>query len=157
MSKTEHGTIRGATAQFGKLNLHDDSLKFIAIHPGARGKGGARIDFGFADYRSGSPKSVSFRGCANLRCILDFDVLATNWFAQTEGVLCSDDARRMERFVRAQAAHWHTRYMPPMPKDQPIRKKLASIRKFQLFKIKFFGGTFEVLAKSCVTNRSKTQ
>lgn len=37
--------------------------------------------------------------------------------------------------------------MPPLPPDKPIRKKLTSIRKYRKFKIKFFGGTVEILAK----------
>jgi hypothetical protein len=145
---------RAVGAPFGKLDFHDDALKFVEIRPSTKRKGEAKIDFGFVDYGSGKPKSLSFRGCANLRCILDFDVLQNNWFAQTHSVAYSDDARKMEKFVRAQTTHWHTQYMPPSPKDRPVRKKLTSIRKFHLFKIKFFGGTFEVLAKGCVT---KTQ
>jgi hypothetical protein len=35
-----------------------------------------------------------------------------------------------------------------MPKDKPIRKKLAAIRSYHLFRIDFFGGTVEILAKS---------
>ena len=147
---TKRRKKRADDAPFGKLDFHDDALKFIEIRPSAKRKGEAKIDFGFADYGSGKPKLLSFHDCANLRCILDFDVLANNWFAQTEGVVHSDDTRKMERFVRAQTAHWHTRYVPPMPKDKPIRKKLATIRKFHLFKVKFFGGTFEILAKSCI-------
>jgi hypothetical protein len=141
---------RADRAPFGKLNFHDDALRFVEIHPGTKRKGEAKITFGFRDYGSGKPKVLSFHGCANLRCVLDFDVLADNWFAQTEGVAHLDDPRKMEKFVHAQTTHWHTRYMPPMPKDKPVRKKLASIRKFHLFKITFFGGTFEVLAKRCV-------
>lgn len=138
---------RGSAARFGKLDFHDDSLKFVRIHPGVKRGVGGRVDFSFADYTTKKAKSISFRECANLRCILDFDVLADNWFAQTEGVDCINDAKRMEKFVRAQVAHWHVRYMPPTPKDRPIRRKIASIRRYHLFRVRFFGGTFEVLAK----------
>jgi hypothetical protein len=40
-----------------------------------------------------------------------------------------------------------TVYMPPAPKNQPIRKKLMDIQSYVLFRVEFFGGTLEVLAK----------
>ena len=43
--------------------------------------------------------------------------------------------------------HWRTTYMPPMTKDKPVRKKLASLRSYILFRVAFFGGTAEILAK----------
>jgi hypothetical protein len=150
---THSARKRRVITPMGKLGFHDDSLASVIVYPKA--KGGSRIDFSFTDYNTKEPKSLSFRGCANLRCNMDFDVLANNWFAQTEGVDCVDDVRKMQKFVRAQIAHWHVRYMPPMPVDQPIKRKVASIRSYQLFRVKFFGGTFEVLAKTCVASKLK--
>lgn len=147
------GNARGAATALAELDFHDDSLVFVNIYPAAKRDAGSRVDFGFADYSTKKPKSLSFRGCANLRCILDFDVLANNWFAQTEGVDCIDDTNRMTRFVRVQAAHWHVRYMPPMRKDQPVRRKIASIRNYRLFRVRLFGGTFEVLAKNYILKK----
>jgi hypothetical protein len=38
--------------------------------------------------------------------------------------------------------------MPPTPKNKPITKTLKSIRGYVLFRITFFGGTAEILAKT---------
>lgn len=91
---------------------------------------------------------LSFHSCANFRFVVDFDVLAYQWFFGTDGSVAKTDVQRMRRFVRAQMSHWRTTYMPPMPKDEPIRKKMASIRSYILFRVAFFGGTVEVLAKN---------
>ena len=84
---------------------------------------------------------------------MDFDVLADNWPFNTEALTAKTDLRTMLKIVRAQRSHWRTTYMPPMPKDKPIRKKLGSIRSYTLFRVAFFGGTAEVLAKSYTLSR----
>jgi hypothetical protein len=53
----------------------------------------------------------------------------------------------MAKFVRGQTGHWRVRYMPPQPKDRPIKLKMDTIKSYVLFKVAFFGGTIEVLAK----------
>ena len=130
------------------LDLHDDNLLDINICLSKTKTNTTRIEFRFRDDSTKAEKVVSFGGCANIRYIMDFDVLAANWFAQTERFDREADPIKMRRFVQTQAAHWHVRYMPPQPKEKPIRKKLSSIRSYRLFRIRFFGGTAEILARN---------
>jgi hypothetical protein len=139
---------RSFGARFSKLDFHDDNLVAVRISPPRKRASSTQIDFQFEDDSTGAMKLVSFHRCANLRYIMDFDVLAANWFAQTKRFAAEADVNRVKSFVRAQMAHWHVEYMPPMPKDKPIIKKLAAIRSYHLFRIEFFGGTAEILAKS---------
>ncbi len=139
---------RDAGTRFSKLDFHDDNLASVKILPPRKKAATTRIDFEFLDDSTGATKFVSFHGCANLRYIMDFDVLAANWFAQTKSFAAKADVNRMKRFVQSQMAHWHVQYMPPMSRDEPIRKKLSAIRSYHLFKIDFFGGSAEVLAKN---------
>ncbi len=138
----------GVGARFRKLDFHDDNLVSVKICPPPTGTSTARIDFEFQDDSTGATKLVSFRQCANLRYVMDFDVLTANWFAQTKCFAVKDDADQARKFIRSQMAHWRVKYMPPMPKDKPIRKKLSEIRSYHLFRIEFFGGTAEILAKN---------
>jgi hypothetical protein len=136
-------------SKFNKLDLHDDGLSALRVHPPRGRSNFSRIDFEFQDDSTDSLKVLSFHSCANFRFVMDFDVLADNWhFGNTEACVAKTDLRRMTKFVRAQMSHWRTTYMPPMPRNKPIRKKLASIRSYILFRVAFFGGTAEVLAKS---------
>lgn len=130
------------------LNLHDDNLVSINVSLSKGRINTTRIELVFCDNSTGGAKRLSFKGCANVRYIMDFDVLTANWFAQTERFDREADPIKMRRFVQTQAAHWHVRYMPPQPKDKPIRKKLSSIRSYRLFRIRFFGGTAEILARN---------
>ncbi len=126
--------------RFNRLDFHDDNLLSITILPPRTKTNKAVLKLALRDYATGKTKTLSFRGCGNLRITMDFDVLADNWFAQTDQTRCDASPNRMRRYVRAQAAHWRVRYMPPTPKNKPVRKKLSQIERYQLFTIAFFGG-----------------
>src|SRR5258708_40137399 len=119
MRKSDKHIARG-----NRLDLHDDNLLDINICLSKTRTNTTRIEFRFCDDYTKAEKVVSFSGCANIRYIMDFDVVAANWFAQTKQFTNEFDPNRMRRFVQAQTSHWHVKYMPPIPRDKPIRKKL---------------------------------
>jgi hypothetical protein len=135
-------------ARFSKLNFHDDNLLLLEVHPPEKKASESRIDLHFRDYATRVTKVLSFRGCGNIRYVMDFDVLAANWFAQTKGTTCHTDTSKMRGFVRSQKRDWHVRYMAPMAQDKPIRKKLSSIGSYCRFDVSFYGGSVQILAKS---------
>ena len=141
------------TSEFSRLDFHDDNLTSVNISLSRGKKNATRIDFYLRDDSTGSTKILSFRGCANIRYIMDFDVVAANWFAQTKTTTSNDDPTQMKRFIAAKKRHWRVKYMPPMPSDLPVREKLSSIRFYRLFRIAFFGGTAEVLARSFIVKK----
>lgn len=145
MRRTRNDAI---ARSFSNLDFHDDALVSVTMQAPRRKHDSAKVDFEFRDDSARARKLLSISGCANLRWRMDFDVLADNWFAQTQGVTSQVDLSRMKGFVLAQMHYWHTKYMPPTPKDKPIRKKLSSIRRYRLFKLTFYGGTIEVLARN---------
>jgi hypothetical protein len=134
--------------RFNKLDFHDDNLRLVTFLPPRTRHSSATIVLEFEDDATGAKKLLSFHNCGNLRFVMDFDVLANNWFAQTRGAGAIADIPKMKKFVTTQKMHWRTIYMPPQPSDRPIRKKLRRIRSYRLFKIRFFGGTLEILARS---------
>ncbi len=129
------------------MDFHDDNLASVTIHTLQSKKNHARIDFKLRDDSTNREKLLSFLDCANIRHVMDFDVLADNWFAQTDTSIAKTGRDEMKKFVRSQRAHWRVRYMPPQTKDKPVRKKLSAIGNYILFKVQFFGGTAEILAK----------
>lgn len=141
---------RHTAARFAKLNLHDDNLLLVEVHPPEKKASYSRVDLHFRDCVSHATKVLSLTGCANIHYVRDFDVLAANWFGQTKGVICTTDTRKLRGFVRSQVRDWHVKYMPPMPKDKPIRKKLSSIGSYCRFDVSFYGGSIQILAKSFV-------
>src|SRR5258708_14941449 len=152
MQKTRTNAL---VRRFNKLDFHDDGMRSVKIYPLHKGTNSTNIDLEFLDDSTGATKLLSFRDSANLRCLMDFDVLSSNWFAQTERAVATTDVERMKKFVLAQTPHWRVKYMSPSPRDKPIRKKLSSIGKYLLFRVTFFGGTVEVLAKNCKLSRKR--
>jgi len=134
--------------RFNELSFHDDNLVSLTVHLLQSKKNRTRIDFRLLDDSTDKPKLLSFFNCANIRYVMDFDVLADNWFAQTNASSAKTDGDQIRKFVRSHAKHWHLKYMPPLAEDEPVRKKLSTLRDYILFKITFFGGTVEILAKS---------
>ena len=134
--------------RFNKLDFHDDALILLRVHPPRTRGNFTKIDFKFRDDSTGSLKMLSFLSCANFRFVMDFDVLADHWYFGTSGSVAKTNVQAMRKIVRAQMSHWRTAYMPPIPKDMPVRKKLDSIRSYILFRVAFFGGTADILAKN---------
>ena len=135
--------------RFNELDFHDDALTGLRVHPPHNRNNFTRIDFELRDDSSGSAKVLSFKGCANFRFVVDFDVLADHWhFGNTKSSVAKTDVQQMETFVRSHMSHWRTTYMPSTREDKPIRKKLSSLRSYVLFRVAFFGGTEDVLAKN---------
>jgi hypothetical protein len=147
MKRAEKDAI---ACRFSSLNFHDDDLLSVRLLAPRRKNDSAKLDFEFLDYSTRAKKLLSICGCVNLRWSMDFDVLADNWYAQTEAVKAESDPQKMKKFVRTQMRHWRVKYMPPLPMDKPIRKQLSSILRYRLFRITFFGGTVEVLARNFI-------
>jgi len=145
----KRGSKQALIAKFNKLDFHDDVLTGLTVRPPRTRSNFTRIDFEFLDHSTRSGKILSFYSCANFRFVADFDVLADNLNAgNTWASAAKGDVTRMKKFVMTQQSHWRTVYMPPMPKDKPIRRKLRSIKGYILFRLSFFGGTAEVLSKN---------
>jgi hypothetical protein len=144
--------LRIATS-FNGLDFHDDALSSVEVHTPRSKAGLTSVNIELLDDSTEAKKVLSFRGCANLRFIMDFDVLTDNWFAQTDGVSSKTDLESLRRFVRAQTPHWRVQYMKPTPSNKPTRRKLSAITHYVLFKVRFFGGTIEVLAKNFALKR----
>jgi hypothetical protein len=53
--------------KFNGLDIHDDDLVSVSVHPPRSRRNSALIDFEFQDDSTGKRKLLSFRGCANVR------------------------------------------------------------------------------------------
>jgi hypothetical protein len=133
--------------KFNKLSFHDDVLLAVIIKPPQTKKNRSEIAIELRDDSTDKLKRLSFLDCANVRYAMDFDVMADNYYASTDRSIAKTDAIHMKKFVQSQTSHWRVQYMPPQPKDKPVKKKIAAINNYVLFEVAFFGGTIEVLAK----------
>lgn len=128
--------LRRPFEEFSALDLYDDELKSIKIAPLPTENHSTIVKLEWIDDGSGHTKWLTFHGCRNLAS-------------------ASPDTEKVKKFVNGQRPHWRTGYMPPLPKDSPVRSKLASLGSFTLFKINFQVGTIEVLAKRFTLRNQK--
>jgi hypothetical protein len=71
-------------SRFNKSSFRDNNLVSVTVHDLQSKKNHARIDFKLRDDSTSREKLLSFFDCANIRYVMDFDVLANDWFVQID-------------------------------------------------------------------------
>jgi hypothetical protein len=139
--------LRRPFEEFSALDGYDDEWKSIKIAPLNTEKNPPIVKLEWIDDGSGHTEWLTFHGCRNTCHRMDFDVVAGNFLAPAQQASASADTEKRKKFVNGQRRHWRTGYKPALPKDSPVRSKLAALGSFALFKINLPAGTIEVLAK----------
>jgi len=139
-------TAKDIAKRFRDLDFHDDTFVGMSILPSqARGDvAGSVIKIRLSPHQ-GEPKRVlQLIGCANLRVGLDFDVLATNLPPNTSRVDAHIDAGLMRELMQSQMRDWDVGYGRSR---SPLDDKLDVIDELVCFRVQFFGGVVEVIAR----------
>jgi hypothetical protein len=131
---------------FRSLDFHDDTLVDIRVLPAQREEGAnSRIEVQLFHYGVRKSRVIRFLECANLRIAMDFDVLANNLPPNTSKVYARTDANRLRELIESQKRDWDITY--PKTATSPIAKKSATLDEFVFFRVQFFGGALEVIAR----------
>jgi hypothetical protein len=139
-------TTQTTAACFRDLDFHDDTFVGLSILP-AQAHGdisGSVIEISLSSHQNQVKRVLQFIGCANLRVALDFDVLASNLPPNTSGVDAHVDENLMREFMQSQKHDWGVGYGKMR---SPLNAKLDAIDALVYFRIQFFGGVVEILAK----------
>jgi hypothetical protein len=132
---------------FRNLDFHDDSLIEVRILPAMHRGQGVRstVEIHLQQYSEKKPRIVRFSGCANVRAAIDFDVLAHNFPPNTSRVEAETSLGRIRNLVESQKQDWDVQYAGTG--GSPLSKKLASLKELVFFRVQFFGGALEVVAR----------
>ena len=76
---------------------------------------------------------------------MDFDVLAQNLPPNTSRVEAHTNLNQMRDLVRSQKKDWDVTYAPGV--ESPINGKLDAMNDFVAFRVQFFGGVVDVIAR----------
>jgi len=89
---------------------------------------------------------LRFIGCANLKVGIDFDVLANNLAPNTSRVDAHTDKNLMaDLMMHSQERDWNVGY--GLGRNSPLDRKLNLIDELVCFRVQFFGGLVEIIAR----------
>lgn len=133
--------------RFLKHNFHDALLKAINIRPTGDKRSKSFVEVTLEDYDTNELIQIIFEQPGNISFTGDFDVLIDNArFGNTSHIKASTDSERILKIIKRQKSKWNVTYEDGI--RSPVEKKANNIDKFIEFKILFFGGSLEVLAKN---------
>jgi hypothetical protein len=132
---------------FRQLDFHDDTFVGMQIVPAQRrGEGiGSVIEIELPRCSENTVRVLRFFGCANLRVAMDFDVLAWNLPPNTSDVDAFTNVNRIRDFMQSQKKDWGVEYNGT--EISPLAQKLTALGDVVLFRVQFFGGVVDVIAR----------
>ena len=81
---------------------------------------------------------------------MDFDVLAGNLLPNTSRVDAHTDPALMRSLMESQEKDWDVNYAGSS--TSPLTRKLAALSELVFFRVQFFGGALEVIARKYQVN-----
>ena len=150
---TETSEIASA---FSEIGIHDDTIESIIIFP-AEGRKSCKVTLTLFRHWENKRRLLQFIDCKNIKFSVDMTILFDNAPNNTWGTEASASLDETVKLIRLQKKQWNVSYQKSI---DPLPKKLASASKFLLFRVFFFGGILEVVAKSYkftnLSNRPKS-
>ena len=132
---------------FRELDFHEDTFIDLRVVPSRRTEGAqALVEIQLLHYAEKKLRYIRFSGCANLRVAMDFDVLAHSLPPNTSRVEAHTNLNQMRDLIRSQKKDWDVTYAPGV--ESPINGKLDAMNDFVAFRVQFFGGVVDVIARN---------
>lgn len=134
---------------FDRLDFHDETLVGVRVLPALTrdDESKADLEIQLTQYGTNTLTIIRFSRCANLRMIMDFDVLAGNLPSNTSGLNADTSTNRIRELMQSQKKDLGVDYIGTA--ICPLTKKLAAIDELVFFRVQFCGGIVEVIAREC--------
>jgi hypothetical protein len=133
---------------FRELDFHDDTFVDLRVLPSqVCGEGAPSVvEIQLLQHSGKKVRHIRFSGCANLRVAMDFDVLAQNLPSNTSRLEAHTNLNQIRDFIHSQKKDWDIAYASGV--ESPLNKKLLAMNDFVAFRVQFFGGAVDVLARN---------
>ncbi|HEY2082212.1 MAG TPA: hypothetical protein VGI88_05465 [Verrucomicrobiae bacterium] len=130
---------------FKYLDFHDDTFVEMKVLPSQCPGDGGQSFVEIQLSNASEMRTIRFLGCANLRVAMDFDVLAGNLLPNTSRVDAHTHCGRMRNLMESQKTDWDVTYAKTA--RSPLADKLAALNEYVSFRVQFFGGAVDVIAR----------
>ena len=133
---------------FRELDFHDDTFIDLRVMPSQQSEDGAQslVEIQLLHHSAKKLRYIRFSGCTNLRVTMDFDVLAQNLPSNTSRVEAHTNLNQMRDLIHSQKKDLDVTYAPGV--ESPLTKKLAVMGELVAFRVQFFGGVVDVIARN---------
>ena len=137
-------------AKFEAIDAHDDTVEGFSFHPPTKRSGKASVTLTLFRHWENKRRLVTFTGCTNIETIVDTDVLKDNAPNNTCSFEARADVAEIEGVMRRQKKSWNVSYEKSI---DPLPRKLTNTSNLVLFRVRLFGGSLVVVAKSFAIKR----
>ena len=133
---------------FRELDFHDDTFVDLRVVPSRQSGEGAQslVEIELLHYSEKKVRHIRFFGCANLRVAMDFDVLEQNLPPNTSRLEAHTNLNQIRDLIHSQKKDWNVTYAPG--DESPLTRKLSVMNEFVAFRVQFFGGVVDVVARN---------
>jgi|CXWL01.1.fsa_nt_gi hypothetical protein len=139
-------------AKFEALDVHDDTAESIVLRPATSRATRAKVEIVLFRHWENKRRLLVLNKCANLELMIDTDVLRDNSPNNTCGLEATADVQQIEALIRQHKLQWNVDYEAAI---DPLTPKLAGAAGHVLFRVRLFGGTLLVLARTFSIKRLK--
>jgi|SRR5687768_9413758 len=133
---------------FRELDFHDNTFVDLRVLPSRVSAEGAQsvVEIQLLHHSEKKLRHIRFLGCANLRVAMDFDVLAEHLPPNTSRLEAHTNLNQIRDFIHSQKKDWDVAYASGV--ESPLSQKLLVMHDFVAFRVQFFGGVVDVLARN---------
>ena len=131
--------------KFNAIDAHDDTLESFLVNPARGRRRKASVEVTLFRHWENKRRAITFIDTANVELVVDATVLYDNCPSNTAGLSATTDMKELESVIRRHKKTWNVRYDKSL---DPTPAKFLSISNLVLFKVRLFGGTALILARS---------
>ncbi|MEO6687889.1 MAG: hypothetical protein ABIS07_05220 [Dokdonella sp.] len=141
------------TSDFATIDVHDDTVEGVSFHPAIKRGSKSKVTVDLFRRWTNTHRVMTFNDCANVEFVIDSDVLVGNAPNNTSHLEATAEIAEIEALMRRHKRSWNVAYQASI---DPMRMKIEQAPKRTLFRVRFFGGTLVVLARSFKIRRNAT-
>ena len=132
-------------AKFVTIDVHDDTVESVTFVPATSKRSSAKVRVTLFRHWKRRRRTLEFSGCTNVQFIVDADVLLDNAPSNTSGVAASAQVAAVRGLMNRHKSAWGVRYDRAI---DPLPQKLKAANALTIFRVQFFGGKLEVVARN---------
>ena len=142
-------TPNDIAAEFSDIDVHDDTIEAMNVIP-AVGRKSCKVALTLFRHWENKRRLLQFTDCINICFNVDATVLHGNAPNNTCSVEATASVDDITKIMRSQKKQWNVTYQKSI---DPLPAKLAAASRYALFRVRFFGGILEVVARSYKVTR----